>query len=61
MAEKITRRGGKKNRKHGNNKLFCEKYEREGRRLKNKIRRMIRHIKRFPDDFQAVNRLKAIS
>lgn len=60
MAEKVTRRGGKKNRKFGNNKSFCEKYEREGRRLKNKIRKILRHLKQFPEDLQAQNRLKAL-
>ena len=32
-------KGGKKNRKHGRNKVKCERYHREGRRERNKERR----------------------
>lgn len=31
-----SRKKGKKNRKHGRNKAWCERYRREGRREKNK-------------------------
>lgn len=49
-----SRRGGKKNRKHGRNKKFCERYFKEGRRESNKGRKLIRHIKKFPNDQEAV-------
>ena len=42
----IVRRKGKKNRKHGRNKKFCERYRAEGRREKNKARKQARHKKR---------------
>jgi len=35
--------GGKKNRKHGRNKVKCERYRKEGRREKNKKRRQEKH------------------
>lgn len=41
------RKKGKKNRKHGRNKKFCERYRLEGRREKNKARKAIRHAKRM--------------
>lgn len=44
------RRGGKKNRKHGRNKEFCDRYSREGRRERNKARKLTRHLKKFPSD-----------
>jgi hypothetical protein len=40
------RKGGKKNRKWGRNKVKCERYRREGRREKNKARKAARHEKR---------------
>lgn len=45
MSDK-TRKGGKKNRKHGRNKAFCERYRAEGRRERNKERKRIRHMKK---------------
>lgn len=42
----IKAKSGKKNRKHGNNKMFCERYESEGRREKNKARRQATHLRR---------------
>lgn len=44
---KTKAKGSKKNRKHGNNKKFCERYRAEGRREKNKARKAIRHAKRM--------------
>ena len=46
MAEKTSRRKGKKNRKHGRNKVACQRYKAEGRREKNKALRAERHRKR---------------
>ena len=41
---------GKKNRKHGRNKVYCHRYEVEDRRDKNKVKRRIRHLKKHPND-----------
>lgn len=46
-AKKKSAKGGKKNRKHGRNKVFCEKYRSENRRARNKERKRIRHEKRM--------------
>lgn len=39
------RRGGKKNRKYGRNKKFCERYRAEGRREKNAAIKAARRAK----------------
>jgi hypothetical protein len=52
MAEKH-HKGGKKNRKHGRNKKWCERYRAENRRAKNKAKRLARHLKHHPNDRQA--------
>ncbi len=41
------RKGGKKNRKYGRNKVFCERYRREGREEINRQRRIARHKRRM--------------
>lgn len=46
MAEKKKAKGGKKNRKWGRNKKFCERYRAENRREINKARKTVRHQKR---------------
>lgn len=48
MADK-TRRGGKKNRKHGRNKEWCQKYRARGQREVNKRRKQERLQKRSPE------------
>lgn len=58
MAEKLTRRGGKKNRKFGRNEKFCQKYRLEGRREKNRTRRLKTRLRRNPDDIGAARALK---
>lgn len=40
------KRAGKKNRKHGRNKKFCQRYLLEGREAKNKARKAKREAKR---------------
>ncbi len=53
MARRIPgakHKGGKKNRKWGRNKKFCERYRIEGRRERNKARKAIRHLKNHPLD-----------
>ena len=51
--QKVARKKGKKNRKFGRNSNFCTRYRAEDRRAKNKVRRVKRHLKRFPNDKQA--------
>ncbi len=46
-------KSGKKGRKIGRNKAFCERYRAEGRRLKNKIAKLRSHLRHFPEDAQA--------
>jgi len=53
-------KGGKKNRKHGRNKTGCERYRREGRREKNKARRLRRHLRHNPQDRTARFALKRL-
>lgn len=43
-------KGGKKQRKHGRNALSCKQYTITHRREHNKIRRLKKHLIRFPDD-----------
>lgn len=40
------KRRGKKNRKHGRNKVFCARYRAENREAKNKARKAKREAKR---------------
>ena len=47
-------KGGKKNRKYGNKKAGAKRYLAEGRQRKNKLRRLVRHLKVQPHDEQAV-------
>ena len=44
------RKKGKKNRKHGRNRKFCERYRAENRRERNKRKKQIRHLKKHPND-----------
>lgn len=41
---------GKKHRKIGRNALYCLRYAAAHRREHNKVRRLKRHLKRFPAD-----------
>jgi hypothetical protein len=41
-----TRKKGKKNRKHGRNKPFCQQYKLSGREAKNKARNVKRELDR---------------
>lgn len=45
---------GKNNRKIGRNAAKCARYSAEGRREKNKARKILRHLKRHPNDMNAV-------
>lgn len=55
---KGSRKKGKKNRKHGRNEKKCEAYERAQKHEKSHIRRLLRHLERFPDDRQAITALR---
>ena len=54
-------KGGKKNRKHGRNRANCERYRREGRREKNKVRKLRNYVRRNPNDTQARSALKGVA
>lgn len=43
-------KAGKKQRKWGRNALSCQAYKNSHRREHNKIRRLKKHLARFPDD-----------
>lgn len=49
----VSLKKGKKNRKWKRNKAFCERYFREGRQEKNRRRRILRHLRKFPNDLAA--------
>lgn len=53
-----TAKGGKKGRKIGRNKICCATYRAENRREKNRIRRIKRHVRKYPNDTQARNCLR---
>lgn len=57
----LTRRGGKKNRKHGRNELFCKAYRTRGQREKNKARKLRKHLLRFGDDKVAQGALERLA
>jgi hypothetical protein len=46
-------KGGKKNRKFGRDKIKCERYRRERRREKNKVKKVCKHLKKHPNDFKS--------
>lgn len=50
MAEQKKAKSGKKNRKFGKNVLYCKAYSAAGLELRNKKRRMMRAIRRFPEN-----------
>lgn len=45
-SSKTKARGGKKNRKHGRNKVFCAKYKAENREAKNKARKAKKELRK---------------
>lgn len=45
-------KGGKKNRKLGRNSVACKRYANEGRELKNRLRKMRKHLRRNKTDAQ---------
>jgi hypothetical protein len=49
-----------KNKKYGNNKVWCQVYRATDRRMKNKLLKVERHVRRFPEDSQAFNKLRSL-
>lgn len=61
MADGVQRaKKTKKGRKHGRNKSACQLYRGRQQRERNKARRLVRHLKKFPADNVAVAALKAL-
>ena len=54
----IKAKGGKKNRKFGRNKTWCERYRAEHRREKAKFRKITAHLTQHPEDAAAAESLK---
>ena len=54
---KTHKSGGKKNRKHERNKVWCQAYRARGQREKNKAVGLRKHIARHPSDYCAVGAL----
>lgn len=52
---------GKKNRKYGRNKKWCEGYRRRGQREKNLRLRLERRLRRNPHDRGAIRALERLS
>lgn len=50
MAKQKKQAKGKKNRKHGRNESYCAAYASNRRRDRNKLRRLNKHLRRFPGD-----------
>ena len=51
--------GGKGGKKYGRNSKSCLTYFNNGTRLKNKVKKVTRHAKRFPNDDRARGWLRA--
>lgn len=60
MAGNPGRKKGKKNAKHGRNKLKCAAYANSRRHEKNKKRALLRHLKKHPSDAQAKSAVMAL-
>lgn len=52
---------GAKGRKIGRNKKFCERYRASYTRYFNKLKKLERHMRKFPHDEQAQNRFNALT
>ena len=60
-ANGSTQSKGKKHRKFDRNKDYCTQYKTMGLQLKNKLRRMRRHLKAHPKDTQTAVKLACCS
>jgi len=54
------KKGGKKNRKYGRNQNFCTSYKALATELRNKKRKLRRHMKNYPNDLQAAKAFASI-
>lgn len=59
MPRGIATKGGKKNRKHGNNEKYCTHYMAAGLNIRNAKRRVSRHLRKHPTDDKARAALRA--
>jgi len=62
MAKQQSRSSGG-NRKKDRNRDWCERYRKEGRREKNKLRKMKHHLNKHPNDKQSqdyANKLQGV-
>lgn len=57
----LPRKAGKKNRKYGRNKKWCEVYRMRSQRERNKVRKLARHLKKYPHDATAKKALRSLS
>ncbi len=46
----VVKKGKSGNKKHGRSKAWCERYRARGQREKNKLKKIRRHLKKFPGD-----------
>jgi len=51
---------GGKNKKHGRNKDWCKAYSLRKQRERNKIKRLARHLARFPSDRRADSKIDVL-
>lgn len=49
-ASGVTRKKGKKTRKYDRNRKWCQSYRNRNQREKNKVKKLRRHLVRFPGD-----------
>lgn len=61
MAAKQHQQSKKGGRKIGRNRVECERYRKQGRREKNKLRKLARHVRDFPNDEAARRALASAS
>lgn len=54
------KKGKKGSKKYGRNKIKCERYSREKRREKNKIRKIRKHLRTHPRNKVAQKRLNEL-
>lgn len=54
----ISKKSGKKNRKYGRNAVQGTQYRNLNIRFKNKLLKVQRHLKRYPEDANALNWIK---
>ena len=54
----VTKKSGKKNRKYGRNAVQGTQYRNLNIRFKNKFLKVQRHLKRYPEDINALNWIK---